>query len=104
MASGRRARRRATIWRIPDELWVPPHTFVDPTVDGIRLDWCRLWATDCGGAAAAAWCRQVGYSAAVTWEEDSNVSARGIVTKLVGDGRLCQPPNRCDSFASITCR
>lgn len=81
-----------------------PHTFVDPTVDGIRLDWCRLWATDCGGAAAAAWCNQVGYSAAVTWEEDSNVSGRGIVTKLVGDGQLCQPPNRCDSFASITCR
>src|SRR6266404_1989319 len=81
----------------------PTQTFVSPTIDGYRLDWCYNWATDCGATAASAWCRKQGFSKAVEpFEEDLRVG----LTKLVGSGEICRehpPDGRCDSFKAITC-
>jgi hypothetical protein len=41
--------------------------FPRPTVDGIRVDWCATWSTDCGQAGADQFCRAQGYRRAAQW-------------------------------------
>ncbi len=77
-------------------------TFANPSVKGVRLDWCAHFGTACGQAAADLFCRQNGFTSAARFAMDPNIGRRGIATLVFGDGRLCTGPN-CSGFRAITC-
>ncbi len=76
-------------------------TFRYPTINGYRLDWCRLWAQDCGQGAADAFCRKIGFTRAIAFEEDYDIGARSP-TYVIGSGKICNQ-SFCDGFKYITC-
>ena len=76
--------------------------FQDPTIDGYRLDWCYYAGEGCGEGAAEVFCARQGYDALLDFDDDPNVGAQGIQTKLIGSEEICNT-EICDSFASITC-
>jgi|GEM_PF-3078332 hypothetical protein len=76
-------------------------TFNHPTIKGYRLDWCRLWATDCGKGAADAFCRLRGYARAESWEMDPDIGLRSP-TYVIDSGQICNQWF-CDGFKYITC-
>ena len=77
-------------------------TFVDPTYRGYRLDWCRIFENDCGAPAAAAFCREQGFSGSGPFQFQPNLD---VPTMTVGQNSICDPRvHRCDSFAAITCQ
>jgi hypothetical protein len=77
-------------------------TFSAPEVRGMRLDWCLYWARDCGQRAANAFCRTQGFADAQHFAIDQNLGRRGLVTVVLGDGRLCGAPT-CSGFRSVIC-
>jgi hypothetical protein len=86
----------------PDAAAQSTQTFVAPKVKGVRLDWCRNWAQNCGAPAAQLFCREMGFGKAQSWRIDENVGERGISTLVFGDGRLCQE-SYCSGFRMIVC-
>ena len=87
----------------PDELFAKDvtRTFSAPKVKGVRLDWCKVWGSQCGAPAAALFCRQLGYERAVNFAPDPRAGGRGP-TLVFGSGGLCHGP-RCVGFRHITC-
>ena len=77
------------------------HTFRYPTIKGHRLDWCRLWARDCGKGAANSFCRSKGYSRAKSWEIDSDIGQHSP-TYVIETGQICKQ-SFCDGFKYIVC-
>ncbi len=77
-------------------------TFQRPTINDVRLDWCRHWARDCGAPAANLFCQQKGYARAARFSGHPNLGTTGVPTVVFGDGRICQGPT-CSGFAAITC-
>ncbi len=77
-------------------------TFANPSVKGVRLDWCAHFGTGCGQPAADLFCRQNGFTSAARFAMDPNIGQRGVATLVFGDGRLCNGPN-CSGFRAITC-
>jgi hypothetical protein len=73
--------------------------FSAPTLDGIRLDACLTWNTDCGQPAADAFCRSKGYSHAASYEAPDMAPNK---TKIIGSGQLCEG-DFCGSFVYIDC-
>jgi hypothetical protein len=69
-----------------------------PTVDGVPLDYCLTWATDCGQPAADAYCRGRGYGRAVSYRAASDAPP----TKTLGDRQECREPF-CDALAQVVC-
>ena len=76
-------------------------TFRYPTINGYRLDWCRLWAQDCGQGAADAFCRKMRFTRAIAFEEDYDIGAKSP-TYVIGSGKICNQ-SFCDGFKYITC-
>lgn len=69
-----------------------------------QLDGCRVWANECGQAAANAFCQQATgdpKEAALNFAFREHAGADSP-TFTIGDKRLCQGPG-CTGFASITC-
>jgi hypothetical protein len=80
------------------------HTQIaNPMYAGYRVDWCKNWASDCGGPAAEAYCdAKYGTSSiASAWKKAVNIGA-SAPTRTIGDGRICDQAY-CDGFESITC-
>lgn len=73
----------------------------EPTIGGWRLDWCRLWADQCGAPAANAYCQTKGYAKTVGFALAKDIGTFAP-TKVIGTGQTCSGPN-CDGFAWITC-
>jgi len=77
-------------------------TFVNPSVEGYRVDWCQTLGVGCGKPAADAFCRLQGLT-----QSTSHVVARHIgaqsPTRTLGAGEICNAPE-CDGFKSITCQ
>ncbi|PKN40778.1 MAG: hypothetical protein CVU60_13940 [Deltaproteobacteria bacterium HGW-Deltaproteobacteria-18] len=73
-------------------------TVADPKVDGVALDLCRDWASDCGKPAADAWCQANGFLASSAHE----VGSDSPPTKVIASGRVCEDPG-CDRIVSVTC-
>ncbi len=76
-------------------------TFRYPTINGYRLDWCRLWSQDCGQGAADAFCRKMRFTRAIAFEEDYDIGAKSP-TYVIGSGKICNQ-SFCDGFKYITC-
>jgi len=71
-----------------------------PSIDGIPLDWCHTWATDCGHIAAVAFCQKNGYADVV--DVGPKAKPPQGVTKLISNGQICRGAF-CDTFEYITC-
>jgi hypothetical protein len=63
----------------------------------LPLDWCRVWASDCGKGAADVYCRQQGYQAAARFTRFNGMQK----TWVIDDKKECDGP--CASFKSIVC-
>ncbi len=77
-------------------------TFSTPTINNVRLDWCKHWARECGQPAADLFCTRQGFDKAASIDREANVGARGVKTLVYGDGRICAQPT-CSAFRAITC-
>lgn len=76
--------------------------FINPSIGGYRLDWCREWATDCGQPAANTFCQAKGFSQATAFTPAHDIGA-ATPTRVIGSGQICGEAF-CDGFSSITCR
>ena len=76
-------------------------TFHNPRIGGVRLDWCRLWAQQCGRPAANAFCRRHGYVRSIAHRKAVNIG-RWTQTRIIATGQICAA-NGCDGFRRITC-
>ncbi len=76
-------------------------TFFAPKIGGVRLDWCRRWAAECGRPAADAFCRRRGYRRAVSFSFARDIG-RWTNTRIISTGQICHG-NFCDGFRRITC-
>ncbi len=72
--------------------------FAPPMINGMRVDWCLSWGTDCGQAAADYYCQKEGYARAETWHME-----KVEPTFMMGDGKTCSGKGRCDGFSFIRC-
>ena len=72
--------------------------FLDPLVDGVPLDYCLEWGSECGEPAADAWCRAQGYAGASTFE----VRSSSPPTRTFSSGQICDMVF-CDRIISLTC-
>jgi hypothetical protein len=63
----------------------------------LPLDWCRVWANDCGKAAADVFCRQEGHQGAARFARYDGATK----TWVIDDKKECDGP--CASFKSIVC-
>jgi len=70
-----------------------------PSVSGMRVDRCLYWAQQCDQPAATRFCQSQGMSVAVNWAWEHDTP-----TYVLGDGRVCQAPNNCGGFSTITCQ
>jgi hypothetical protein len=75
--------------------------FVKPKVGIFRLDWCRVWANQCGKPAADAFCQSKGFTQSNNFEEAIDIGA-ATPTVVIGSGQQCADPS-CDGFTFITC-
>ncbi len=75
--------------------------FNNPVYNGLRLDWCRVWANQCGGPAATAYCQWKGYSHAVSWSKANNIGVSQS-TRVISSGAVCSQA-ACDGFKWIRC-
>ena len=73
-------------------------TFARPAINGVRLDWCYHWGTECGKPAADAFCRQQGYDHATGFKQLSDVPP----SYVLGDRKTCNSPI-CDTIVDLTC-
>lgn len=76
-------------------------TFWNPKTGGLRLDWCRVWANQCGGPAASQYCQSKGYSHAVSWTKAVDIG-NFTNTRVIGTGQVCSG-GFCDGFKKIRC-
>lgn len=77
-------------------------TFVAPKYNGLRLDWCYGWASNCGAYAAKAYCVSKGYPLLKSWGKAENIGTF-TNTRVFSTGQVCSGPD-CDGFTSITCK
>ena len=75
--------------------------FHNPKIGGLRLDWCRFWARQCGAPAANTFCRMRGYRRAIAWQKATDIG-RWVPTRVIATGQVCRG-NFCDGFRFITC-
>ncbi len=73
-------------------------TFKNPKIGGVRLDWCRKWAKQCGGPAANQFCQDKGYDSAANWKKANNIG----YTRVISSAQICDQPT-CDGFKRIRC-
>jgi hypothetical protein len=76
--------------------------YTGPTIrtasgDDVSLDFCREFGTNCGQAAANAFCRAHDALVATAFEPASRIGVTAVIT----NGRICGPV--CDGFRSIEC-
>lgn len=69
-----------------------------PRVNGIEVDWCASFATQCGQPAADQFCRVSGLGQALGW--------RWVYTDRTifpSDGRLCEVQGKCGALRDVRC-
>ena len=79
-----------------------PNTFVNPSVEGYRVDWCERLGAGCGKPAADAFCRLKGFTQSTRHVVARHIGAQSP-TRTLGAGEICNAPE-CDGFKSISCQ
>ncbi len=72
-----------------------------PMLNGERVDWCRIWGSECGQPAADAYCRWQGHGQASSWEREP--VARSWVQ---GTQQICSNTYQgvqCDALRNVVC-
>ncbi|MEM9105415.1 MAG: hypothetical protein AAGC96_07140 [Pseudomonadota bacterium] len=77
-------------------------TFSSPSINGVRVDWCKFYGRQCGEPAATLFCQQRGFARAAQFSIDPGIGRSGVPTVVTGDGRLCREAI-CSGFQAITC-
>lgn len=72
--------------------------YIEPKVQGVRVDWCFAWQKGCGQKAADAFCQSKGYAAAAKFFKAESVGP----TRVLSTGQLCDD-TKCDGFSSLQC-
>ncbi len=75
--------------------------FVKPKIGIFRLDWCKVWAGQCGKPAADKFCQTRGFTQSNNFEEAVDIGA-STPTVIITSGQQCADPG-CDGFTFITC-
>lgn len=73
-------------------------SFRNPSLDGIRVDYCLERGTYCGFDAANSFCELKGFDIAKYFDIDKDIGK----TWILGDKSLCLT-NTCDGFKFIQC-
>lgn len=76
--------------------------FVKPKIGIFRLDWCKVWAGQCGKPAADKFCQTRGFTQSNNFEEAVDIGA-STPTVIISSGQQCADPG-CDGFTFITCQ
>jgi hypothetical protein len=69
-----------------------------PDREGIRIDWCRVWAANCGAPAADAFCQSQGMGNAVSFAVKADVP----LTIVTSSKRICRHQG-CEAFEWVDC-
>jgi hypothetical protein len=77
--------------------YLPGSGFRFPRAGGAIVDWCRMWATDCGEGGARQFCRSKGFDRALSW--DVYFAGR---TYVIGSDRFCEG-GACRGFRFVRC-
>lgn len=72
--------------------------FAMPVFNGERVDWCRVWGTDCGQAGADAFCQSQGQGTASTWSYE--MANRTLV---LGGMQICASQGGCGALLNVVC-
>lgn len=72
-------------------------TFVNPTINGMLVDNCLYWGTQCGQPAANEYCHRQGRNSAINYDLVNQPP-----TYVMGDNATC-PWWFCTGFSQITC-
>lgn len=69
----------------------------------LPLDWCKVWANECGQPAADEFCKRMdaGRPRATAFEKAPGMGT-SRATVVISSGERCDAPH-CDGFVSITC-
>ncbi|MCC6304437.1 MAG: hypothetical protein IT545_04485 [Rhodobacteraceae bacterium] len=67
-----------------------------PVSDGVRVDWCATWASNCGQGGADGFCMAAGLGPAVGWAWEY-----ASPTRVLGDGQTCT--SGCGALKDVTC-
>lgn len=65
------------------------------------LDWCSPWAQNCGLPTADKFCKDKGFTKAVSHGGMRNLNA-GEKSRIFGEGQICDDTG-CGTFRKITC-
>jgi hypothetical protein len=69
-----------------------------PAVNGIPVDWCATFATNCGQGGADQFCQSQGYARASGW-----TWAYVDQTYVIGSNQVCQVAGSCGALRDVTC-
>lgn len=75
--------------------------FKEPRVEGLRMDRCLSWGSECNEPAAYSWCLEKGYTKAIYWEIQDNIG-KTQPTKMLKSKAICNK-SQCDAFKTIVC-
>jgi hypothetical protein len=90
----------------PEEPPAPPPpcgTFNSPSINGLALDRCLYFATQCEKPAADKFCESKGCGPATSFDVTDSLK-----TSVIGDGKACDathcaPKCMCRSLSTVTC-
>ena len=80
--------------------------FYEPLYNGLAVDWCMDFATDCGKPAADYFCTLQGYKDAKYFLGPVTIppAPTFVATVMPKSGAVCSPQyHGCDTFAYIEC-
>ena len=75
--------------------------FIQPHIDGMRLDWCLSYSADCGEQVAYKWCINHGFNKPIYWLMDKNIGEQSPTITL--NSRESCYKKTCSSFQTIIC-
>jgi hypothetical protein len=77
--------------------YLPKSGFHNPKVNGVPVDWCATYATNCGAGGAALFCLQHGFGSALSWKTFSAPQ-----TYVLGSQQFCNASS-CIGFSFVRC-